>query len=217
MLTGIDHVAIVVRDLDAAIAAWEQRGFAPVRGGRHPNGSINAFVSFPDGSVIELFGFEDASKPNEHRYWQSLQRGEGPCDWCFSTDDLTGDLQRYRAAGFAIGEPIARSRVRPDGMELRWRVAITEGADRGVVPFLIQDETPRADRIPPARVQPNRCKGVAFVEIGIHDRTYGDRVVAMIGQESFPIPTQWIVDSEPGLRKILLEGHGQVARGHIAP
>jgi hypothetical protein len=169
MLQGIDHVALVVHDLEAAIAAHEARGFAVVRGGQHPNGSHNAFISFPNGSVLELFGFLDPARANEHRYWNDLQRGEGLVDWCMATDDLDGDAARFRAAGFAVGDAIARTRTRPDGMELRWRVAITQAPHRRVVPFLIADETPRRERIPQAAVQPNGCLGITEIVVAVTD------------------------------------------------
>src|SRR5216684_222849 len=55
MLKGIDHIVIVVRDLDAAVADYGRLGFTVVRGGRHPSmGTHNALIAFSDGAYFEL-------------------------------------------------------------------------------------------------------------------------------------------------------------------
>ena len=73
MLHGIDHIAVVVPDLNTAIANYTTLGFTVVPGGRHPIGSHNALIAFEDGSYIELLAFFE---PNPgHRWYQVLQQG----------------------------------------------------------------------------------------------------------------------------------------------
>jgi len=49
VLKGIDHIVIVVRDLDAAVTGYGKLGFTVVRGGRHPSmGTHNALVAFSE-------------------------------------------------------------------------------------------------------------------------------------------------------------------------
>jgi catechol 2,3-dioxygenase len=56
-LGGIDHFGFRLRgpkDLDGAIAEIEKRGGKLVRRGTHPSGEAFAYVSDPDGYLIEL-------------------------------------------------------------------------------------------------------------------------------------------------------------------
>ena len=70
MLKGIDHLVIVVPELEAAVATYRGLGFTVVPGGRHPIGTHNALIAFTDGSYLELIAFFE---PNaQHRWHQRL-------------------------------------------------------------------------------------------------------------------------------------------------
>src|SRR5271170_7808415 len=113
MFTGIDHIAIVVNDLESAIASYTRAGFTVVRGGKHPIGSHNALIAFADGSYFELIAF---FKPNSgHRWQRALAKGSGIVDFCMSTDDLAADVDSMRRAGAKIDDPSPLTRDRPDG------------------------------------------------------------------------------------------------------
>ena len=186
----LDHVALVVRDLDLAIASFEQLGFTVVRGGRHPTGSHVAFITFRNGTCLELFSFYTAEGARAHRYGAELERGEGLVDWCAVSDDLERDVSLYRAAGLTIDDPVSKSRTRPDGVELRWRVAITAGPGRAVAPFLIQDETARADRMPPPADHANGCHGIGAVIVAAPDLEAARRWCT-VALGAAPSPTSW--------------------------
>ena len=58
MLTGIDHIVILVRDLAAASAEHAKLGFTVTPGGAHRHGAThNALISFADGTYFELIAF----------------------------------------------------------------------------------------------------------------------------------------------------------------
>lgn len=206
MTPQLDHVALVVGDLDAAIASFESLGFTVARGGRHPTGSHVAFITFRNGTCLELFSFYTADGRRGHRYGAELERGEGLVDWCAVSDDLERDVALHRAAGLTIDDPVSKSRVRPDGVELRWRVAITAGPGRAVAPFLIQDETARADRVPPPAAHANGCDGIATVVVSVPDLEAAGRWCrALLGAE--PSAATW----PPGAGDAL-EAHSGGAR-----
>jgi catechol 2,3-dioxygenase-like lactoylglutathione lyase family enzyme len=186
MLTGIDHLVVAVPDLDAARQSYTDLGFTVVPGGRHPIGTHNALIAFADGSYVELIAFYE---PNaDHRWWQPLQRGGGLVDFCMQTDDLRGDMQRFREAGVALDDPRPLTRKRPDGFELRWVLSIPRGADRGVAPFLIHDETPRDERVPRQRVHPNGATGVGTVTVAVQDEAAVARwYTAVLGSPGRPV------------------------------
>jgi len=167
MLTGIDHIVIVVPDLAAAAKSYEALGFTVVPGGRHPTGSHNALIAFADGSYVELISFYEPSP--RHKWWAPLQRGGGLVDYCMQTDDLLADTRAFRAAGVDIDDPSPLSRVRPDGYQLHWVLSIPRGGHKGVAPFLIQDETPRDERVPRQTKHANGVTGLGTITIAVED------------------------------------------------
>jgi glyoxalase-like protein len=129
-----------------------------VRGGRHPRGTHNALIGFSDGSYIELLAFLDPIP--DHRWWPTRQRGGGLVDFCMATDDLPADMDAFRKAGVKMSDVFPLSRQRPDGYTVRWVLSVPGDAFNRAVPFLIQDETPRDERLPSERRHPNRVTGV---------------------------------------------------------
>ena len=61
MLTGIDHIVIIISDLATAVKSYEEPGFTVALGGRHPVGTHNALIPLADGSYIELIAFYRAN------------------------------------------------------------------------------------------------------------------------------------------------------------
>ena len=163
MIQGIDHLVIVVKDLDRAANDYEQLGFTVVPGGRHPVGSHNALISFQDGSYLEIIAFYREAA--DHRWWAPLSKGERFVDFCFQTDDLRGDTKKLKDAGAAINDPVPWSRKRPDGYELQWLLSLATGSHRGVAPFLIEDVTPRSERIPQEFHHKNGITGIEKITI----------------------------------------------------
>jgi len=167
MLLGIDHIVIAVPDLEAATKNYEQLGFTVVPGGRHPVGTHNSLIAFADGSYIELISFYRDNP--DHRWWSALQKGGGLVDYCMQTDDLAGDTAKLRAAGVKIDDPVPWSRTRPDGYQLRWVLSLARNEHRGVAPFLIQDVTPREERIPREKIHKNGVTGIGTVTVTADD------------------------------------------------
>ena len=169
MLTGIDHLVIVVRDLDAAITSYRGLGFTVVPGGRHPVGTHNALIALADGAYIELLAFFDPDTPQDHRWWRPLRQGGGLVDFCMGTDDLEADVAALREAGVEIDDPQPLTRTRPDGYVLRWLLAIPREPHQGLAPFLIRDETPRRERVPSETTHANQATGLGQLTIAVPD------------------------------------------------
>ncbi len=186
MFTGIDHVAIVVEELESAIASYSRAGFTVVRGGKHPIGTHNALIAFADGSYLELIAF---LKQNSGHPWQrALEKGSGIVDFCMSTDDLGADVEAMRRAGAKIGDPSPLTRDRPDGYHLRWVLAIPEPPFNGQVPFLIKDETPRDERVPRERSHRNGAGGIRTLAIAVEDPGMTSRYYArVLGRPGAPV------------------------------
>jgi hypothetical protein len=168
MLRQLDHVVYVVRDLEAAIADHRRRGFTVTIGGEHADGlTHNALIPFADGSYLELVAFRDLGRSLTHRWWDIAADGGGIADFALLSDDLASDTA---ALGPLVrGQPLPGGRVRPDGVELKWRTAIL----RPPLPFLIEDLTPRGLRVPgdAAADHANGASGIAGVVVGTKDTT----------------------------------------------
>lgn len=169
MITGIDHLVVAVPDLDAATRAYAGQGFAVTPGGRHPASTHNALVVFADGTYLELLAFLEPSPA--HRWWGRLQAGGGIIDFCLATDDLDADTATLREAGVVMDARKPGARVRPDGVRLAWITSVPDRAFPGPVPFLIEDVTPRAERVRGTTAHPNGVTGVASLTVAVDDLT----------------------------------------------
>ncbi len=169
MLTAIDHIVVVVPDLASATARFRDLGFTVVPGGRHLVGTHNALIALQDGAYMELIAFLDPPTPQNHRWWGPLQRGGGLVDFCAATGDFAAGVETMRGSGIGIGEVRAQSRTRPDGYTLRWTLAIPPEERRGLVPFLIMDDTPRRERVPGATTHANQVTGLDRITIAVPD------------------------------------------------
>jgi catechol 2,3-dioxygenase-like lactoylglutathione lyase family enzyme len=167
MFTAIDHLVIVVPALEAAIRDYTAAGFSVVAGGRHNIGTHNALIAFADDSYLELIAF--LNPVAQHPWHAALQKGGGIVDFCMQTDNLAADAEAMRDTGVAMGVLTPMTRERPDGFRLIWVLAIPGPPLNGQVPFLIRDETPRAERLPRERSHPNGVTGIRSLTVAVED------------------------------------------------
>jgi len=152
-IIGFDHFIILVNDLAAAMQTYRRLGFDARAGGEHPAfGSHNALVALADGAYVELVAFKDAALAAQ-TFWRAgverLRVSEGFGGYALASNDIADDVPQLRQRALNYDEPQAGSRVRPDGQRVAWRTALFGGSPIGALPFLIQDDTPRALRIEP--------------------------------------------------------------------
>jgi hypothetical protein len=192
MALQLDHLVILVHDLDAAMRDYAALGFTVTPGGTHADGlTHNALVVFADGTYLELIAFLDPDDPRDNTWgWrQFVGRGGGLIDWCVAADDLAAEVARLREHGFNVDVPTDGGRKRPDGAELRWRSARIWQAGRAL-PFLIEDITPRALRVPgdAATQHPNGVLGLADLVIAVADAERGAaQLAALVGAAPPPL------------------------------
>src|SRR5260370_41127311 len=133
-----------------------------------------ALVSFPDGSYLELMGIQtnaDARQVAEHVWAKFLKEDAGPCAWAMREKDLAAEVGRLKAAGIAVSAPVGSGRARPDGVRLEWETSGVGGGTRGTFfPFLIQDRTPREQRVyPQGKPVTKEFRGVTRVVIAVRN------------------------------------------------
>jgi catechol 2,3-dioxygenase-like lactoylglutathione lyase family enzyme len=119
-LQGIDHVVIVVRDLDKAQRTYARMGFTLTPRGFHTLGSQNHCLMF-GSDYMELLAVPVHHPANRH-YSEFLRRGEGLAGLAFATDDAAGLRSGLAAEGIAAGEPLDFSRPVEGLGEARFRI-----------------------------------------------------------------------------------------------
>ncbi len=171
-IIGFDHFIVIVHDLGHAVEAYHRLGFEVSAGGEHPAwGSHNAIVPLSDGSYLELVAFRDESLAAVS-FWAAAYRKlavrEGLGGFALASNDIDGDVRDIRSRGIAIEKPTAGARSRPDSQLVAWRTAIAGETAFGILPFLIQDETPRRLRVEPAREGLGSRACVREALVGVH-------------------------------------------------
>jgi catechol 2,3-dioxygenase-like lactoylglutathione lyase family enzyme len=78
LVTGLDHIIILVNDLDAAATRYRAMGFALKPGRPHDNGIRNQHVKFEDGTELELLTAPEAKDQLTTQYRRYLAQGDGP-------------------------------------------------------------------------------------------------------------------------------------------
>ncbi len=172
MPTRLDHLVILVPDLEEAVGDYGRLGFTVTPGGEHADGlTRNALVPFRDGTYLELVAF---IKPESNRDniwgWRGFLPDGGLVDYCAASEDLQEDVGRLQGFGFGVDDFGEGGRRLPDGQEIRWRSAGIRQEGR-VLPFLIEDLTPRERRVPggPAADHANGAVGISRLEISTPD------------------------------------------------
>ena len=128
MARGLDHVVHVVRDLDAAGVFYGRLGFTVGARNRHPWGTHNRIVQFPN-CFLEILTVAETEKIRPHTDMAFsfggfnrdflAKRGEGLSMLAAESDDPAADKAVFDGAGFGGSElfEFSRKGQRPDGSE----------------------------------------------------------------------------------------------------
>lgn len=157
----IDHVAVAGRSLRSLETAFRRCGFEVISGGLHASGATEmSIIPAADGSYIELIAVADSNRLLDNPFWNDhLLADGGPCGWAIVVNDLDDTIRRLEIAGVNVHGPVAGHRQRPDGKDVRWRMAflgetrssatLSPSGPGATLPFLIEDLTPHELRVPP--------------------------------------------------------------------
>ncbi len=145
----LDHTSICGSNLDTMKQLFTDVGLTPDFGGPHGNGITQmAAVGFDDGTYIELIAPIKAGATSGSDWAKFMGEDAVTCAWAVGTNVLAQEVDRLKKAGIAVTAPARGSRKRPDGMSVEWtRADAGPGAPGSVLPFIIEDQTPRAWRV----------------------------------------------------------------------
>lgn len=167
----VDHVVLGVADLDAAAERMAALGLPSAAGGRHPSlGTENRIVPL-QGCYVELVAGEliDAVLDGAAERWLG---------WMVRTDDVEAHAARL---GLDV---VAMTRDRPDGSELRWRLA--GDGFLSPLPTFIQWDTPW---------DPGGDGELLTVDVAVD----ADRLQAWVDGAALPVR---VVDGPPGVHAV---------------
>ena len=168
----LDHVSICGSNLDALRQDFTDVGLTPDLGGPHGNGITQmASIGFDDGTYIELIAPIKSGVTAGSDWSKFMSEDAVTCAWAVGTNVLLQEVDRLKKAGVAIKGPDSGSRKRPDGMSIEWKTAdVGNGTPGSTLPFVIEDETPRAWRVQiSASVQGSPLTGVENVVLGVNN------------------------------------------------
>jgi hypothetical protein len=141
LISRVDHIILATPDVESTSEDLAQTlGVRADRGGRHPAwGTQNALIALGDSIYLEIFGPDPAHGAHHPRPFD-LDQLHSPrlATWSAAASDLEEVVSRAKSLGIDLGSVQARSRVRSDGVELKWRMTdpFAPRCD-GIVPFLI--------------------------------------------------------------------------------
>jgi len=166
----VDHTSICGSNLDTLRQMFTDVGLTPDFGGPHGNGITQmAAVGFDDGTYIDLIAPVKAGATSGSNWAKFMSEDAVTCAWAVGTNVLLQEVDRLKKAGIAVTTPERGSRKRPDGMSVEWMTAdVGSGTPGSVMPFIIEDETPRAWRVQTsASVQGAPVAGVEDIVIAV--------------------------------------------------
>lgn len=117
---GIDHVVVLVRDLDKAQRAWQRMGFTLTPRGHHTIGSQNHCLMFGH-DYVELLAVPRPHPATQH-YSDFLAKGEGLGGIALATDDAAGLHAGLAGDGIVADAPLDFSRPVQGLGEARFRI-----------------------------------------------------------------------------------------------
>jgi catechol 2,3-dioxygenase-like lactoylglutathione lyase family enzyme len=142
-IRGIDHVVILVRDLDRARDTYERLGFTLTPRGRHTLGSKNHCIVF-GSDYLELLAVPQPH-PALQYFSDFLAGGEGLGAVAFATDDANAAHRELAAAGVWADPPLDFSRpvaLQDGARDAEFRIVQLSPADTpGCRTFLCQHFT----------------------------------------------------------------------------
>jgi hypothetical protein len=138
----VDHLVYATPDLDLGIATIEQLlGVRVTPGGQHIGaGTRNALVALGPTTYLEIVGPDREQPEPEQPRWFRIDEIDAPqlVTWAAKADAIERVSNEARQLNIGLGDIVAGSRKRIDGVLLAWRYTNprTIIAD-GVIPFFI--------------------------------------------------------------------------------
>lgn len=171
-LEGLDHVVVMVRNLDAAADRWRRLGFVLSPPGTHSAhlGTGNHTIMF-GVDYVELLGIRQETELNAPSRAFLERRGEGIERAAFTTGDAATGVAALRARGITAQGPIEFSRPvsLPNGGHGEAAFSVFHWPEKDAVAdlriFACQHRTRDSVWIPALQSHPNTVTGIERLEL----------------------------------------------------
>ena len=134
IVQGIDHLIVMVQQLDRSAAAWQALGFAITPRGFHQTGGTANHLIMLEGTYIELLGMADAATASPYRSMM-----DSPGLWGIALrGSAEGTYELWRERNLRVSSPTRLARgVEIDGNNELARFHLTMLERSESLPFLI--------------------------------------------------------------------------------
>ena len=213
-ITGIDHLLVGVRDLEAAREGYRRLGFTCTPRGSHIGwGTANYCIMFPD-DYVELIGVVDRTKET-NGLDSFLERREGLKGIALASDDDDGGYAALHAAGIAAAPPrdLARNLELPEGtVQPRFKlVHLPPDATPQLTAFICRHLTPEMVRRPAWLAHPNGATGRRAITVVVEDPPALARAYAGLLGAGAITPTDEMLTVRVGRAALLFVCPGDLA------
>lgn len=206
-LTGIDHLIVGVRDLEAARERFARLGFNSTPRGRHAGWGTANYCIMLEADYLELLGIVDATA-----FTNGLDRFLERCQGLLGVVVGSRDAALTRAAWEAEGatpEPVRELgrllELEGDPVELRFRnVMLPPAATAGLNLFACQHLTPERLRRPGWLVHPNGARAIRSCTVAAADTAPVEAALRRLFGAAAITRTDQIVAAHTGRGVILL-------------
>jgi catechol 2,3-dioxygenase-like lactoylglutathione lyase family enzyme len=180
MITGIDHIAIMVRDFDKTVANYETIfGRAPNWRGFMPGG-CHAWFQF-SGVALDIIGAAGTGPEADAARREIEKYGDAIWGLGFSVPDLDSAIRRFERRGLAFLPRHTTVTKSTSGSERRWEVAVMKRKSaNGVALFLVENK-PEASKWPVAPNTGAEDSAVGGLDHIVIETANAERAVALYG------------------------------------
>jgi catechol 2,3-dioxygenase-like lactoylglutathione lyase family enzyme len=172
---GIDHVIVLVRDMDQAVANYVRLGFQPTPRMHHPFGTANNLFMFRN-SFLEILGVARAEEISGIGVMirDLLQQKEGASHFALQSENAFADREEFAAKGLRPSEVSGFERVvtLPSGERINAVVSVCtlpDAATPRVLMFVSQQHVAEAIWVPQWQSHPNGAEDVSSITIISND------------------------------------------------
>lgn len=190
MSLQLDHIVILVKDLQQAKEDFTALGFRVSEGGIHSGGlTHNALIHFQNGTFLELlavrknfqtsllalfarWGGDSLLLKSKRSGFQARFIGralackEGITDFCLLATESLQDYEAIRNRKLELTLPIKMHRQRPDGIVLEWQIFCPFDKE---LPFVMTPYQPKIPHSSALLTHPNQVEGIGGISVRVEN------------------------------------------------
>lgn len=180
MIRGLDHVAVAVNDLDAAVAAY--RTFL----GREPNwiggdgGVRHAWFQLPNMALDVIAAHGEGAFGDTIRK-HLAEHGEGIWAIAFTVDDVEAAQKLVERRGIAGAKPGPTRSTHDDGRKRYWTSSLLSASDTGGLNILLVDPPRSGEPWPLSEPLAGEAAAVTELDHVVINTANPDRALAIYG------------------------------------